>query len=433
MTAEQRRHLIALIFGIAASLAVANALSFVFEPWLGELVYDHDLGFRVRPYHNGANRFGFNDVDYPLTPDAGVYRILVLGDSFGWMGGRDGNYTAFLERLFEAHFGAHRVDVISAGYSMTHTAEQLAALRKFGLAYHPDLVVLGFFTGNDFIDADPNRRRIAYAAGFIDVDARTPVRTFAGRPLVDGFRLAYFARQQWTVAADRWRAFRESTRSEAWIMSHESWLKTTGDQMQFYRRSLHERHQFDDRIGYIFGAVSQMRELLDGRGIDFRVAILPAGFSVYRERSRAVLERFGWDGADYDLEMAQRILRPYLTAQHIPYIDLLEDFRRRGATSAPLYLPDDNHWSAAGNAAAAQVLYDWLVPDVEGAVSPPVLADQQRASQIQASRVSTAGASENRSRTVRDAGSETLRRSSAVVSKRSSTAARAVGSSGSTR
>src|SRR5918911_664581 len=68
--------------------------------------YDPDLGFRARAYFrtdrgfqgdsdegSTTNRFGFNDRDYALTKQPGVFRIVVVGDSFGWAGGLNHNYT----------------------------------------------------------------------------------------------------------------------------------------------------------------------------------------------------------------------------------------------------------------------------------------------------------------------------------------------------
>ena len=119
----------------------------VLEPYLfrGFFQYDPHLGFRVRPFANGTNRFGFNDRDYPLQKIPKTFRILVVGDSFNWVGGKNRNYTAILEKQFEEYYGRHQVDVINAGYPMTHTAEQLEMLKKYGLQYNPDLVFLGFF------------------------------------------------------------------------------------------------------------------------------------------------------------------------------------------------------------------------------------------------------------------------------------------------
>ena len=53
---------------IIIPLFLVEILMIVFEPYLfkGLYQYDPDLGFRVRPYINGNNQFGFNDRDYPL-------------------------------------------------------------------------------------------------------------------------------------------------------------------------------------------------------------------------------------------------------------------------------------------------------------------------------------------------------------------------------
>src|SRR5215813_15452488 len=160
-------------------LICVELLMIVLEPYLfkGLYEYDPDLGFRVRAYYpvdqgTVTNKFGFNDRDYPLQKTPGVYRILVVGDSFGWAGGQEGNYAALLERQLDNHYGYHRIDIINAGYPMTHTAEQLVMLKKYGLQYHPDLVILGFFVGNDFIDGNPNRKRIVVNDLYIDIDKR---------------------------------------------------------------------------------------------------------------------------------------------------------------------------------------------------------------------------------------------------------------------
>ena len=147
---------------IIIPLFLVEILMIVFEPYLfkGLYQYDPDLGFRVRPYINGNNQFGFNDRDYPLETEPGKFRLLVVSDSFNWAGGKDRNYTALLEKKFDNYYGQNQVEVINVGYPGTHTGEQLAMLKKYGLQYNPNLVVLGFFVGNDFRDADPERKRI---------------------------------------------------------------------------------------------------------------------------------------------------------------------------------------------------------------------------------------------------------------------------------
>src|SRR5205814_8753774 len=92
---------IKIVVIVVVSLMCVEFLMVVLDPYLfqGFYEFDPDLGFRVRahfPNDEGTltNQFGFNDRDYPLRKPEGTFRILVVGDSFSWAGGLEGNYTA---------------------------------------------------------------------------------------------------------------------------------------------------------------------------------------------------------------------------------------------------------------------------------------------------------------------------------------------------
>lgn len=189
---------------------LVEVIMIVWEPYLsrGLYQYDPDMGFKIRGHANGNNQFGFNDRDYPLQPDPDIFRILIISDSFNWAGGQQGNYTALLENQFREHYGQHRVDVINAGYPGTHTAEQLALLKKYGLQYNPHLVILGFFVGNDFLDADPYRKRIIVNDIYIDIDPRQELIIF-GYPIIPKSRLLLFIQQKYKIFREA-RKFQQS-------------------------------------------------------------------------------------------------------------------------------------------------------------------------------------------------------------------------------
>jgi hypothetical protein len=50
-------------------------------------LFDPDLGYRVRPHALGSNSLGFNDREYPVARTPGIPRIMVVSDSYNWMGG----------------------------------------------------------------------------------------------------------------------------------------------------------------------------------------------------------------------------------------------------------------------------------------------------------------------------------------------------------
>ncbi|MDY6802312.1 MAG: SGNH/GDSL hydrolase family protein [Cyanobacteriota bacterium] len=364
-------------------LLLLEILVTVLEPYLfkGLYQYDPDLGFKVRPYANGNNQFGFNDRDYPLLKEPGKYRALIVSDSFNWAGGQNGNYTALLEQKFESYYGQHRVDIINAGYPGTHTVEQLAMLKKYGLQYNPDLVVLGFFAGNDFRDADPHRKRIIVNDLYVDIDRRKELIIF-GYPIIGQSRLLLFVEQKYKVWQELRRAKKEAKKPQVsllvadagggaiaqnnepekspGILSQDAFLQVEKSRLKFCKKEDLQRGKRDKNINYILNGISEMKALLDSKEIEFMVAIYPDEYQVSDRLFQEIMQRFGLDPADYIVNCQQQILIRYLEANGIPYIDMLGNFRKE-QNNRPLYLLREPHWNSAGNQLAAEILFDYLI------------------------------------------------------------------------
>jgi lysophospholipase L1-like esterase len=356
---------------VVVPLVAVEVLMFALEPVLssGFYEYDPDMGYKVRGHvlHEGerTNAFGFNDRDYPLERSGAALRILVLGDSFNWAGGRSGNYVALLEDAFEREHGEGAVEVINAGYPGTHTAEQLVALRKFGLQYAPDLVVLGFFAGNDFLDADPWRKRIIVNDVRLDIDRREE-RVWLGRPVVPVWRFgAFLSQRAKALAATHAKAEANPPQGErgAVTFSEDQFLSIERGRLEIANVDAHREGRFDERLQHIFGALDAMAALLEARGIDLLVAIHPDEFQVDPGLLDRILARYTVPRDAFDLELPQRILREHLDARGIAYVDLLETFRD-AARTRPLYLVRNTHWNRAGNQLAADTLHQALMPRV---------------------------------------------------------------------
>jgi hypothetical protein len=154
------------------SLALSLLLGEALLRWVG---YDRPqwnkldplVGWRPRPGITGwypgevenyiaINREGYRDTNHPLIKPPGTYRVLLLGDSMS-----EGREVAFqdlywkrLEALLPQcqDFAGRRIEVISFAVNGYGTAQEFLTLRERGLKYRPDLVLLAFFTGNDFTD-----------------------------------------------------------------------------------------------------------------------------------------------------------------------------------------------------------------------------------------------------------------------------------------
>ncbi len=92
---------------------------------------------RLRPT---LNSLGYRDVEHAKEKPPGTIRILVLGDSmtFGHAIADDEIWPRRLAELV-----GPRVEIIAMAHNGWSTADQLHALRRGGLEYDPDLVVVG--------------------------------------------------------------------------------------------------------------------------------------------------------------------------------------------------------------------------------------------------------------------------------------------------
>ncbi len=102
------------------------------------------------------NSAGLRDREHAAAKPAGVVRILVLGDSYAeaLQVPMEKTFWAVLEQGLNdcGAFGSNTVEVINLGVSGFGTAQELLALRTWGWAYRPDVILLAFLTANDFAD-----------------------------------------------------------------------------------------------------------------------------------------------------------------------------------------------------------------------------------------------------------------------------------------
>jgi lysophospholipase L1-like esterase len=92
-----------------------------------------------------TNALGFRDEEFAVEPSAGELRILALGDSFTFGLGVPlaSAWPQVLEESLRADLGPRPVEVIVAGWPNTAPQDYAAWCIEDGLAFRPDVVVLG--------------------------------------------------------------------------------------------------------------------------------------------------------------------------------------------------------------------------------------------------------------------------------------------------
>jgi hypothetical protein len=105
-----------------------------------------------------------DDRDLPTEKPQGVFRVVVLGDSFTF-GGKvplEQSFSKSLERALGAFDRSGRYEVVNLAVPGYNTEQEMLALKEAGLPYHPDLVIVNYVLndGGRMVQLIPRNSRL---------------------------------------------------------------------------------------------------------------------------------------------------------------------------------------------------------------------------------------------------------------------------------
>ena len=322
----------ALTLGLLeAALRVVNAASPMF------IFYSDSFGrYRGQPgaphYDTRLNSRGFNDEERAISRPPGVdHRVVAIGDSFAF--GTVPYADNYLRLAEQALARDANVEVVKMGVAGTEPRDYLAILVEEALAYRPDLVMVGFYTGNDF----EARERKAYEHSYV-----ATLGNFlwhmgrAGRTVVitdgDGGPRAYDD-QAPSLPADRFLQI-QVERSRIYTDT-DAWLEGATARA----------------VGYL----TDMRNVTRRAGAGFLVVIIPDEVQVDAALQDQLAVLLNRSREAIDFTRPTRGIVHALGQQDIRVLDLLPLFVEQGRHTR-LYRPLDTHWNRAGNRLAAEAV-----------------------------------------------------------------------------
>ena len=307
---------------VALRVIFARSLDFGMEMWkyaaeLKRPVADPKLSFVHVPNRSALlmgvqvsiNSRGLRDHEYSPAKPAGVYRIVMLGDSttLGWGVPLDQTVAKILEReLNRAGVpGYRRIEVINAGVGNYGTVQEVEHYKIYDRALHPDLLILQYFIN----DAEPVPKE------------RTP--GLLGRSYLLSFV----------------------------ISRYDVLMRVAGRRPQWneYYAGLYG----DDRPG-LRAAQDALRELVaitSRDGVRLLVTILPELHEI--------------NGA-YRFTPEHQKIKDVLVAGRTPVIELIEGLRGHGPESSLWVTPADPHPNGKANALIAAQIAPWILENIRG-------------------------------------------------------------------
>jgi hypothetical protein len=328
------------------------------------------------------NSQGWRDLEHDIEKPDGVFRILVLGDSF-----MEANSVkledAFHRQVEElAREAGNNVEVINMGVAGYGTLQEYLVFQKIGHSYDPDLVLVGFFDGNDVINNSlelasilTEEGQVTNARPFLDLNESvrwtiTPVDFEGARRSYDKHMASLEANtNKLTEKLVLWRLLTAGMARipvPEFLKSQESQLKKVDKSLQElalmgvnYCVEPAEYTRAWDATERIF---ARFKEEVETHGSRLVVFTVPALEEVSLEYMKAVTDDVAYpDKLCLEEAPGQARLNRMLTELDIEQISLLPDFRRVMREAGIDLYQSDLHWNPKGHAVAAESVVSELI------------------------------------------------------------------------
>jgi lysophospholipase L1-like esterase len=332
----------------------ATEFNMYFEP-------DPHTGYRMRPLGKGffqgripadANSDGLRDDETILAKPAGTFRILALGDSFtvGANVRQEEAWPQALEALLRDR-PPPRIEVINAGIGGFTPFQYAQYYEAQGRRFGPDLVLIGFFVGNDAFDATSRTAELPTAVLGRRVYGTEPG---GGPTLASYVKVALYShsnlarllvnRRREVIPGDQFGYdparldIRDTDRLPAEYVTRQLAKAST-----HLRRSDDQRRRAENGVAQ----VRRIHALAAERRVPVLVVLIPDENQVNAFLRRQLLQGSGPEVID--LSMPQTLLREMFAEAGIPALDLTPDFL---SDPRRLYM-NDTHWTPEGHLLAA--------------------------------------------------------------------------------
>ncbi len=305
--------------------------------------FSHRFGHLIK-----TNSAGMRDYDHSLEKSPGVYRILVLGDSF-----MEANqvkledaFVSLLERQLESVTG-RSIEVINASVSGWGTDDEFTYLVREGIKYHPDLVLVGMTLHNDIQD-NLDEEFHAFSNGHLSEKVRQDISS--------GDLVLLQVKE---LLASHSHLYQVLLRAKRF-----SWVQQAGNRLSTHVASLLKKEPTPeivrgwDMTGQLF---KKMKSESEKVGASLAVFLIPLWVQVSDERLRAFLNEHQLSLEQVRLDQPQLQMKAMGQEEQVEIIDLLADFKRwEKEHPHELYLIDDGHWTAEGHRLAASIISERL-------------------------------------------------------------------------
>jgi len=329
--------------------SIEGNIFFIPDPYTGYRLKPNSLSY----FHNNipaiVNSKGHRDNEITFEKGDDVFRILVLGDSFtmGYNILQEKSYPQILEDLLNRQ-SKIKYEVVNTGVGGWAPFQYAQYYLYYGKQLNPDLILIGFFVGNDSYNQYTEVSQTMTA-----VNGRLFLREKAESKFIklkvffyEKLHLARLILNKGIIAtSDNKKSFARNDCEDftkAYIYNQRRRVNCySGRRRQLYNRAKNSIYQ-----------ISRIKKAADYSSIPLVIALISGEMQVNPALQKVVVG----DNmrSRYDFKMPQSMLVEMFRDIGVSTIDLLPAFIKDPRC---LYM-NDAHWAPEGHKLAASIIYD---------------------------------------------------------------------------
>jgi len=324
------------------------------------------------------NSLGFRDREHTLTKDSNTFRIVVLGDSFSFAQGVpfEQSFPYLLEQKLNSNPNIQKkVELINLGMWGFGTDREYLTLKYIGLKFHPDLVILAFYTGNDV-----RNNYAEFENRYSHVYQDENISSLNNRPFFsinETGELCELPVQSQIMYAERknfiygiLRKFRSPYYLRSKIENFEQQKVTkeyevNGVPIDYYVYASDYPADWQEAWNITKTLILTVDNESNENGAQFLLVSLTNPDQVHNEYWSESLETYPeMYNKEWDLEKPEKILGGFSADNNINYLQLVPNFREYvNRTNVRVHGQYDRHWNANGHKLAAELIYNKLIEE----------------------------------------------------------------------
>ncbi len=306
------------------------------------------------PIEVKTNEYGMRNPSITVAKPERTKRVLFIGDSFtmGWGVREPDTYVRKTEQILNTLGFPSHIQAINAGFTAAGPSGYYLSLKLDGMQFDPDIVIVGFFLGNDILSRKDVEWIKVDNQGLPDiVRSKTSYIDPTGQLRLKALPLPYhipYLRQSHLFILTMKTLFPYTT------MPTQTEL--VRDTVCVFDRNCHEFDQGKSEIKMLFAV---MNSILKAKGKHLIVAIIPTHFQVHFNVEYK--KQYNLPLLPSDRRFLNDEFIHYFTDQGIDYIDLLPPLLEHAGIER-VYFETDDHWNEAGHRIAAEEIAKKVTP-----------------------------------------------------------------------